>query len=671
MPRIPSLSSLPRQRGAPCIDEPDPAAPLRFLGTGLALLAVLAAAAPAQDAPRHRPLIGRFVDPDGNPVAGATVTVAWNPGGHPGLGPAGTATGTTDARGYFTVPAPGNAILCAWATGPLAAPAGAGAPEDGLSPAPTGGTAEDAAAARAEPEDAGAWVTGPVRCTIGTPRLELTAARRARPRRIAIEGLDDWRELGPFRLRVHPCSFVDLAREVPVADDGTAELPLLPAGRIPAELVASDGEVLFLRTSLPRGDRLSLPAPVTVQVIAKDAAGAPVQGVAIHHRVGDLRRWHGEDGLQTGPRVRWRRAATTGADGTASVRMPLGEDPLRAADLRDFVLRASKQGCADSHSGREGVLFYDGRKQPADMEPPAALPFVMAPAQPLRGRLDLPPERLPEHLRLCWISKIAEDNGWTHLPRDEVLAIGTDGTFAFPSLPLDAYQIALHAGPAPWPGEDGGAPVPLPLALMPSEDRPAAGFDPLPGELQRTTVQIRGLEGTPCTGATGVATVQIRNDFPIDTPPLSFPFDVQGRASVLLPAGKWVIVVVNEDGFAHGEAYDAEGRARPLELQLEPWHQIAGTVIDGEGRPVPGATVSVVQTSSTWAPGEPDRLRDAIARMAQSRFARTETSAEGRFVLRFLAMGHRTMQARARKAGRESDLFPVEPDREPVELVLH
>ena len=526
--------------------------------------------------PAHRPMIGQFLDPDGEPIAGAEVTVAWNPAGHAELGAAGLNTGRTSARGYFAIRAPVATALAIWAIGP--------------------------------PDDQGrSRCSKPIESTVGAQRLELRAADtliKAVP--ITVGGLQPWRDLGPFKLRVHPCLFVNLTNELPIDDEDRATLPLLPFSGSRAEVVDRNGQTLSLTNVTNRSQRLAaghwaekairVAPPQTLRLLARDPAGEPVAQVAIHQRIGKLDNY-GREGLATGPRGRWRLLGKTDDQGRLEAVVPLARDPHAEDNRPDFVLRASKAGYADSHSGHDDVWFVDGKKLDADASI-EQLELVMAPEQPLAGNLSLPGDQLPSRLRVTWTSKIAEDNGWTHLDRSGIIAVEADGNFALPGLPLDAYGITLHSTNVRQAKQQGGSW--LPMVLLQSHERPEPDWDPAPGGLHVIEITARHADGTPCQGSRVIASMGHNKLLDFNEPPLTFALDISGRGRVLMPAGDWLILIAMESGYAYARAFEEE-RPVPVDLELQPFDELHGTVVDEQQQPVPDANINVFQTRSRWA----------------------------------------------------------------------
>ncbi|MEC7585106.1 MAG: carboxypeptidase regulatory-like domain-containing protein [Planctomycetota bacterium] len=587
--------------------------------------------------PQRKPLIGQFLDPEGKPIANAEVTVAWNPNGVAALGPAASAKGRTSKRGYFAVRAPIGTILAVWALGP---------PD----------------------EDGNAWISEPAEAAIGIQRFEIHAnKRRGSARTVTVEGLDAWAELAPFRLQLHPCPFVDLTEEFPIDENHQFEMPLIPAGYGRCVVLTRDGQPVSVGSAPTVGSTIRIHAPHKIQIVSLDPDGEPVAGVTIHHRVGFLHNYN-RGTLDTSRRAVWRVAGETDAAGRCEIVLAQRRDPFEEGYARDIILRGSKAGYADSHSGREGDFWFTNGKKLAEDETNQPLTVRMAKAEALEGRFSLPPAQRPDHAHLSWTSKIQSgDNSWYHLPRNQRIAVNADGSFALQALPQDAHNIRVQVPPTEW--TEGSDTVRLPIALFPSEVRPTPGWDPAPAELRRIDFQATRADGTPCQGATAVLGPSYRS-LDLRAPAVHIALDITGRGSALVPKdrSKWAIAIIQPSGYAAKILGPDDSSAQ---LQLQPFEELHGRVVDKEGQPVAGARIDIHKWSQSGSSNNPTaKLREEVADWAQHRYAKTTSDAQGMFVMRFLSMPNRKMHARATANNRLSDSFLVEPQEEPLELVL-
>lgn len=598
----------------------------------IAILAALLAAVPAVAQQERQPLIGRVVDAAGQALAGATVTAAWSPLGHPDLGLGASASTQCDARGYFAIPVPPRTPLAVWAIGA----------EDGNGRPPA---------------------TAPTQAAIGVERFELVADKQANTaHELTLAGLDAWRDLGPISVRVHPTVFADVPIVIPVGDGDAVDLPALPPEGAYCEVVLGDGQILQ-RGSVSTA-RLAVLPPQEIKVRAVDGAGQPVADVAVLHRCAQAwdhsRRWI----APMPPRDYWRRVGTTDADGRAVVRLPLHSAPGTDGNTPEFVLRAHKPGHADAHSGLDSFWFENGIKRSDASEPPEELTFTMVKAQPLAGRLALPPAQRPRRMRIAWTSKIAEDNGWTHLPRSAVVDIADDGAFALPGLPVDAYDVLFGCTPISAAG---------PVALLSSRGRPPVGWDPSGGALRAIDVFLTNVDGAPMP-ASSVLVVRMNTSFDIDDASLHSVLDNTGRGRLMLANGDWVVVALDRDGYAFQrvpEPTAGDSDPTPLRMQLEPWTLCRGVVRDSRGEPVAGAHVSVRSTSHRGGArgGFDSQIREAVAQWTSYRLVQDTTDAQGRFSLPFLPSPAQTLRAVARVGTRRSERFVV-AEEDDLEVIL-
>ncbi|MEC7584596.1 MAG: hypothetical protein VYE77_09775 [Planctomycetota bacterium] len=587
--------------------------------------------------PKLKPLIGQFLDPEGTPIAEAEVTVAWNPDGVAALGPAGSATGRTSKRGYFAVRAPVSTILAVWALGP--------ADEDGK-----------------------AWVSQPAEAAIGVQRFEIRAnKRRGSARTVTVEGLDAWAELAPFRLQLHPCPFVDLTEELPIDENHQLEMPLLPAKNSKYVVLTRDGQPLSLGSVPSTGSSIRVHDPHRIQIASLDPDGKPVAGVTIRHRVGFLHQFNRGE-LDTTPRSLWRVVGETDDAGRCEVVLTLRRDPYEEGYGRNIILRGSKAGYADSHSGREADFWFSNGIKLTEDETNQPLTVLMAKTEFLEGRFSLPAPQRPDRAHLSWTSKIQDgDNRWYHLPLAQRIAVDADGSFGLQGLPPDATNIRIQIPPAQW--TEGSDRILLPIALPASKGRPEAGWDPATNALRRIDFQATHADGTPGQGATALLAP---SDWTgrRDSPDLHIALDMQGRGSALVPENnsKWILAIIQPSGYAAKILGPEDSN---IQLQIEPLDELRGRVIDNEGQPVAGVRVDVHSFSERHNGNDAEqRLQDVVAQWAQHSYIATTTDEQGMFVMRFLARPNRRMKARARINNRLSDSFVVEPQEAVLELVL-
>lgn len=592
---------------------------------------ILGAAGRAQEEKQvTKPVFVRVLDQDGEPLAAAEVLAAWEPGGVPGLEPAQHVIGRSDARGYCRLDLPPGVLAHAVATGPMR-------------------------------EDGWRMVSTTTAFTVATPRVELQAKMPRQQRTLAVQGLAPWRALGPFRISLQPMMESSFRIEVPIADDDSVELPAFASRNL--EILCADGSTL--QPVQVRNDGFVALPPKETPVLAVDDKGNPVAGVRILHRSAE-RAIYGSSRTYAGALPRFREVAVTGEDGRAVAKLPVENNPLEkfvAGGHREtLILLAQQDQCAWSFSGFEGGHFVDGKRLGADAEP-KEIRFVLAPEQPLRCRLPRPFARAGEPVMIRWTSKVAENNGWTHLPMAHVVEVAADGTFGMPGLPLDAYDLSFRVAPRI---DAEGQPIPVALAV--ANNRPTDVFEPLGTEARTARVRVLDAQGAPRPNAEISVLTQNGNSFESESA-CSLATDRTGTANVLLPAVRTLLLTVGEAGHAYAIHEPSEEPA--IELRLKPLDELRGVVVDADGNPVAGASVRVHRTSSRgMVRGPEDIALDFVANHAHNKLTSATSAEDGTFVMRFLQRPNRTMQARASANGKTSESFTVEPLTEPLRLVL-
>lgn len=594
-----------------------------------ALGLLLAAVPAAQDL---RPLIVRVVDDKAEPVAAAEVHAHWNRHGIE-LGPTESASATTDVRGYCRLDLPRCGDVHAYALGP---------------PDQEGTRAASALTLLA----------------VGMPRAQLSLAGRSRQTQVTVTGLAAWQELGPFKLYVDLVPAVAAGLELELDAEGRATLPPLPAGRSPhLELLTRTGETLchFPGRS---GPALPVPAPFVLQVEVQNKDGTPVQGAAIRHRSAYRHHFVGHQILDT--RSRFRLLGTTGPDGKVAVSVPSDRDPFGADSDLSLVLQASAKGHAPAFSGFDnGKPFVSGRCLD-DGQRPTSLRFALDPSAPLHVALAPGLFRAGEPLRIQWISKIAQNSGWTHLPMSTVGTIDARGTVLC-DLPLDAYDIRFAVAPR---RPDGGSePVPVALRGLPTlvAQHAACG-----AQLRPVRIAVRDGNGSPLPAAEVLVVTDLEASRQ-GAYQLALRTDATGRCEVLLAAPPVLFLVVQPAGYAYALLEGDEGEDPPgIELRLAPLDEVHGTVVDADDRPVADARIAShrFQYSHIGHVTAEDQALDAVAAIAQQRFLTTETAADGSFVLRLLVRPDRQIDAVASLRGRRSEPFRLDPAAGPVRLRL-
>ena len=162
-----------------------------------------------------RPLLGKVVDRDGEPLAGAEVHCALPNLADPRHRPVSYDAVTTDARGRFRF----NVYPCTyhlvWAIGPA--------------------------------DKSGQRVCTDSIWTSTATILELRADKPRPSSKLTVKGLEGLKVLGPFRVQpvINGIELPNLLTTI--SEDGTCTLPSLPAGQVLFELLDKDNEPLFAK----------------------------------------------------------------------------------------------------------------------------------------------------------------------------------------------------------------------------------------------------------------------------------------------------------------------------------------------------------------------------------------------------------------------------------------
>lgn len=607
----------------------------------LPVAALLLAAVPAQD---RRAALGRVLDADGRPIAGAAVTLVRSEACAIGLVDADLVRATSDASGWFKAELLLGALYDGWAIGP---------------------------------ERDGGAACGPVlRAIAAGATRELRCGAVAAPTVLQVEGVEAWGVGAPLACELYPDERSPLALPLPLPADGKVPVPPLPDARHALALRSADGELLYWHSFGTGAPALRLPPPVAVPVQAVDEQGTPVAGARIAMRVAQVMMPTPFDVFGVAQRSLWRELGRTGADGKACVQVPLDGDPFQGG--KTLVLRASADGCADSHSGWMNGPFRDGQRLDDDAKV-ERVEFVLHPAYGGRGRLLAAADRpiAGARLRLAAISKVARDGGWTHLPRVFDLRTDEAGFYAVPQLPVDAYDFeVLLATPAELtqPLAGGRKPVRPALApLLPLQPGHAAALPEV--DLRQTVeVAVRVLDPTsgPARGAIGVvySLGEQARYVPGGLHP-TFAVDPAGRVDLRLWPGRWLCCCLGDAGFASAEIDTGVADAGKLELQLQPFASRRCRVVGAGGAPVVGARAEPAarghQGSGGFAADLLARLRDAVDGHL---LAEARSDADGMLLLRVLAGDDRPGGVRVAAGDLHSEPFAVATEQRVLEVVL-
>ncbi|MGE3175381.1 MAG: hypothetical protein AB7O97_22340 [Planctomycetota bacterium] len=611
-----------------------PFLPGRLAAAALAA-AQLAPHLPAQqpDAGARRPQLGRVLD-GRSPVPGATVTLIGIPAHFdPRAEQADVVTVTADAGGRYRA---------------------------GLRP----GVPYLAFAAAADGAD-GAFRCAEVRGWFGAGALvDHYLAAASGPYEAELAGGAAWSAGGPLQLYARPTldSHALLPLRMPCAldDSGGARWPALPFGSF--EVTSADGAPLLLAPlrGMPE-QRIELPAPAIIAARVVDERGDGIAGAAIWLRMGTFHDGS-IDGVATLRRPYERLVGLTDADGAAALSVP-GFDPFDvAADPLVFAARAP--GRVERLSGFLGRAWLrDDRRVPAEGTP--ELRFTLSPATPLTGRVQLGSVSAAAGatVRLAAVAKLFGDGmSYTHDPRSYDGVVGDDGTFAIDGVPdhLHSSELVLLTG--------AGAPIECTGCV---EGRmPPAVVDL--ASIARLRLSVLGIRSGPAAG-TAIYVCEVD---PPGAPGRGRPrrhcLDGAGRLELSLNSGPWFVLAADETGCAWSERALLPGEDAALELHMQPYPMVAGTLRDDQGAPVGGARV-VLRGVQVETSERADRGGDALARaLLRTRLERmlqyVMTLDDGSFEIPYLPLDSLTVTVRLAGGGRTTADFRLRGDQDALQL---
>jgi hypothetical protein len=570
---------------------------MRRLPPCLAVL-LLAAAAAAQDRRAHP---GRVLDAGGKPVAGADVTLLFAPPFAAELGCTDVVRTKSDAEGRFRAELLTGASYVAWAT-----------------------------------TDVG-W-SGVVEIDAAR-QCELPLRAKPRPREHRIGGLDAWTGAGPFSLRLCIAGVPGLLPDLRVVD-GKVELPPLPQGRVEGVLLDRQGiEVCTIGIGSEVEEAVCPPQTLAVHVADADGkavAGAAIAQVSRSCAADDLGRNISNSYLV--PR------AVTDAEGNAQVRVACPKDPWDSGDSwLDINLLASKEGYDGSLCGFADGLYLDGKKADAERVARKRLDFVLRPGKAFTGRVS---PAGPRRVALRASVRVAvEQNGWTDLSFVVCAQADKDGRFALPPLPaaISVEDAVLAPSPRSLAADDpfrrsvARAPFAMPV-LHPGDGRELA-IDL--GGLQTVRLQVSDAAGAPLGGATVLVAGRKDDTFGVDEALIAGRTDLPGRLAVALPPGKWLVLASDADGWTQRVVEVAVGDDKPVALALQPFARMPLRVLDGDGKPLPGASAQIREVGWMGGGTPEEQAATSIANaLCGRRMAEARSDADGRLELRFVPDKH-------------------------------
>ncbi len=551
----------------------------------------LLSALPAQDITT----IGTVVDGDGRPLVAATVTFATSPADtFDALAPTEIVEAVTDAAGRFRVKLRAGREHSVWAIGPA--------------------------------QDGGRWRSEVHEGVVAGNVIELRAAKRSVQQPIRLTPAPELGP-GPFTIEVFgPARHARVVR-VPLAADGTATLPEMPIGvhmGTVCRLLDAGGRVV-VGWFWPNGDRTATAAVRRCAVEVVDEQGKPVAGA----HVAALVSWNvGGSGFLLAPRRidSQIEGPLTDADGRTVVVMAEHAYGGFVAWTADQHARLSRHDPQEVH---DGELQAYAASVPGDDVP---VRLILRRGPVLHGTLRRGGEVLGGRAVVA-----AVDGVCRRLEGGTTASIGfrathrgvTDGAGAF-TIPGVGRPLA-----ALWLGIETGDDVPT--VLLPRAQVPAEAIDIDLGTWPITTLQLRADGALPPAEARFLLWAGDARE----GEPMLLTGDRSGQVKVRLEPGTWFVFATDADGHAAELVTVQAGADRVVPLPVTPLARMSGRVLDADGKPVANARFSSHGWRSSGEVAAEARARllaDHQSRINGGLISRTVSDADGRFVVRFLAV---------------------------------
>jgi len=608
---------------------------MRSASFALLLLTALATIATPTRAQQLRPLLGKVVDEHGKPIEGAEVHCLLPDPTDSRRRAAAYEVVKTDARGRFRTKVRPCTYHLLWAIGP--------AGDKRVCSSTT-------------------WTT--------SGRLvELRADQPRPPCKLRVKGLEVWRDLAPFRLRLAPSTIELPGVELELDDADSCELPPMPAGRVHIDVIDKHGQPLSGRSfsNLQTKATISVQKQQEIPLRAVDGDGKPVADADVRLRLDG--GWSGNRnyGVSLPSRFRWRHVGKTDAEGKLVARISYARDPFQNTSWNRMMFVASKDGHKSTHSGFSDQPYFDGKE--VKREGVTELKFTMPKAEPLQGRIKLGEQRglagQKVAVRLGIRVQDIKHNGWTNENLLYTVQTDADGRFQIPQLQGTVDEVdVLLAG-------DGITAALVPEELQRRTPYRAASvhgmrefakqkldFDV--GNLPVVQLQLLDDTGGPANDIELLFVSRESGNPDCDSWTTTATTDSAGRVTVLLQHGKWLVFGRNGRNMVHLNL-DLKGDERH-ELRLKPMPALFGKVVDQNGKPIQGAQLDC--HSSTWSGG---RGRDeGLAAIANNLnwnwIDSVRTDENGEFHCAFLDLPGISYEARFRYKNAQSTDFQVQPE---------
>lgn len=486
-----------------------------------------------------------------------------------------------------------------------------------------------------------------------------------------IGGLDAWKEHGPMRVRLSLHGDGTLFTGAALDAKGSLSVPPLPPLQIELDVIC--GDRLVWATGGSVAENTFVPPPQVVDADVVDDRGQPVAGATIARLA--LVWQQGIGPFATDPRGERFPIAVSDAAGKAKLLVAHNGDPFRGVGYPPLAFVAGREGhdecVAALGEGRCENGVFKAAPEAGAASP--TLTFTLARRAASAGRVVAAEGRQPRAVRVCAddLLRVAQ-NSSTTISEAATLAVGADGTYA--RLPA-ARERDVVAGQIVVPLLELAATDPFRRALGPRT------LVLTPETLTRPDIDLKALvplrlqvldaDGAPAVGAHVLCVPRTQTDYVRAEHGAVAVTNGAGHLVVPTLPGPWFVMVMNGGAMATAAIDVKAGVAvEPLRLQAMP--TLAVRVVDGEGKPVAGA--SFCTSGASWnSEGDPEeRVVRAVGFTATNWcLQRLRTDADGRARLPFVAARGMRLDAQAIVADGQSEDFALVERDEPVDVAVH
>ena len=610
----------------------------------LAVMSLMTASAQVL-AQELRPLLGKVVDRDGEPLAGAEVHCALPNLADPRHRPVSYDAVTTDARGRFRF----NVYPCTyhlvWAIGPA--------------------------------DKCGQRVCTDSIWTSTATILELRADKPRPSSKLTVKGLEGLKVLGPFRVQpvINGIELPNLLTSI--SEDGTCTLPSLPAGQVLFELLDKDNEPLFAKNirDVDSEEQITVPMIQKISMRTIDGDGKPLAGATVRQHI--THAYCSDRGFLTSPpkRTRLRLVGQTDAQGQLMATVAYGGKPFAKQNWNSLMFEAHKPGHATTHSGFGPSVYMDGKQvEEDDLD---ELKFTLPAAEPFSGQIMLDEGRSfgPRELMVRFKARIQRDkNSYSIVDLYRSTTTDANGRFEVPShqnkidkidivlsgdsLRSDLIPADLHRR-APYRG----------VCIHNNRVTDGQKIDCNLDDMHRLELQFLDDTGGPAYDVDVIAVSRKTNqNYGCDSECIVATPDRAGRLALLAEAGKWMFFARNKEQMVFLNV-NLKGDQKH-ELRLTPMPVIFGKAVDEDGKPVSGAQLRWYQSSSRGSRDEDKGPHIIASALNTGWISATRTGTGGNFRCAFLDLPSRTYKARFWASKMQSDGFSVAPNEEALTIEM-